>query len=114
MISSCACPGCPGKKKHKTTSAKTCVWHNKLRNVTNKDVPQAIKQLVQGFLPANVYDVTEVLLEKLHKREGLMTTDEAAQLLENERNHISSMTANENENNQIMQKSVMEAGNGTM
>eukprot|EP00957_Ditylum_brightwellii_P013259 1000053-Ditylum_brightwellii.AAC.1 len=32
MVSSCACPGCPGEKKHKTANAKTCVWHNKLSN----------------------------------------------------------------------------------
>eukprot|EP00957_Ditylum_brightwellii_P032028 2428525-Ditylum_brightwellii.AAC.1 len=64
MLSICICPGCPGKKKHKTTASKECVWYNKLSNVKNKDVPQALKQLAIDFLPTSVHDVAEVLLEK--------------------------------------------------
>eukprot|EP00957_Ditylum_brightwellii_P068647 5211689-Ditylum_brightwellii.AAC.1 len=44
MLSMCICSGCPGKKKDKTAASKECVWHNKLSNVKNNDVPEALKR----------------------------------------------------------------------
>eukprot|EP00957_Ditylum_brightwellii_P048630 3690403-Ditylum_brightwellii.AAC.1 len=52
------------------------------------------------FLPASVHDVTEVLLEKLHRRGGiLMSTDDAVDLLETERFFILSQA---NKNNGVL------------
>eukprot|EP00957_Ditylum_brightwellii_P022974 1734018-Ditylum_brightwellii.AAC.1 len=104
MLSTCICPGCPGKKKHKTASSRECVWHNKLSNLKNNDVPQALKQVAINFLPANVHDVAKVLLEKLCGRgEISVSTDDAADLLKTEHFCILSQV---NENNWAMQKGV--------
>eukprot|EP00957_Ditylum_brightwellii_P000688 54135-Ditylum_brightwellii.AAC.1 len=46
MLPTCICSGCPGKKKHKTTLSKQCAWHNKLSNLKNKDMPEALEHLL--------------------------------------------------------------------
>eukprot|EP00957_Ditylum_brightwellii_P009117 689416-Ditylum_brightwellii.AAC.1 len=78
-------PRLPRKEKHKTASSKELIWHNKLSNVKNKDMPHALKQLEIDFLPASAHDVAEVLLEKLCSRGGIsVSTDDAADLLKTE------------------------------
>eukprot|EP00957_Ditylum_brightwellii_P063392 4811591-Ditylum_brightwellii.AAC.1 len=99
MLSTCICPGCPRKKKHKTKSSKECIWHNKLSHLKNKDMPGALKQFAMDFLPASVHDVAEVLFEKLCGRGGIpVSNDDTADLLETEHFLILS---NANEINQI-------------
>eukprot|EP00957_Ditylum_brightwellii_P167779 12772362-Ditylum_brightwellii.AAC.1 len=76
-----------------------------MSNVKIKDVLQALKQKSLHFSPASVHDDAEVLLEKLHKKRGmLMLTDDAVGLLETECFCILSQVANEN--NSDLQKGV--------
>eukprot|EP00957_Ditylum_brightwellii_P076306 5800110-Ditylum_brightwellii.AAC.1 len=42
MISTCECPGCPGKKNHKTAKSKECSWHQKFIGVTASKTREAI------------------------------------------------------------------------
>eukprot|EP00957_Ditylum_brightwellii_P112859 8604803-Ditylum_brightwellii.AAC.1 len=71
--------------KHKSAASKECMWHNKISNVKNKDVTQALKQISLYYSPASVHDAAEVLLEKMHERGGIsMSTDDAVGLLETE------------------------------
>eukprot|EP00957_Ditylum_brightwellii_P133697 10193819-Ditylum_brightwellii.AAC.2 len=104
MLSTCIFPGYPGKKKHKTTSSRECIWNNKLCNVKNKDVSESLKQITINFLHASAHDVVEVLLEKLYNRgEILMLTDDVADLLKTECFCILSQV---NENNGVLKKGV--------
>eukprot|EP00957_Ditylum_brightwellii_P013804 1039920-Ditylum_brightwellii.AAC.1 len=97
MLSTCICPGCSGKKKHKTVASKECVQHNKISNVKKKDVPQALKQIPLHYSPASVNDAAEMLLEKMRERgRMLMSTDDAAGLLKTEQFRILSQVTNEN------------------
>ena len=69
--------------------------------MNNKDVPHELKQISLNYSPASVHDVAEVLSEKMCERGGmLMSTDDAAGLLETEQFCILSQVANEN--NQVL------------
>eukprot|EP00957_Ditylum_brightwellii_P030455 2306277-Ditylum_brightwellii.AAC.1 len=47
MISTCKCPGCPGKKNHKTAKSKECIWHQKFNGVTASKTREAIDKLTE-------------------------------------------------------------------
>eukprot|EP00957_Ditylum_brightwellii_P098997 7541463-Ditylum_brightwellii.AAC.1 len=61
MISTCKCPGCPGKKNHKTAKSKEFIWHQKFIDVTASKTREAIDKLTEQYSPVGGIDATNLL-----------------------------------------------------
>eukprot|EP00957_Ditylum_brightwellii_P186379 14191034-Ditylum_brightwellii.AAC.1 len=61
MISLCKCPGCPGKKNHKTTTSKECIWHQQFIGVTAGKTKQSFVKMTEQYSPVGDIDVADVL-----------------------------------------------------
>ena len=81
MISLCACPGCPGKKNHKSAKSKECIWHNKFIGITSTQVPSTINQIASEYSPLDpTTDAVDVLANILSQH--AMTVNDAKAALQ--------------------------------
>jgi hypothetical protein len=79
MVSTCECPGCPGKKNHKTAKSKECIWHQKFIGVTASKTREAIDKLTEQYSPVGGIDATDLLAD-IVRAAPVTITDAAAAL----------------------------------
>ena len=87
MVSLCACPGCPGKKNHKTAKSKECIWNNKFIGIKAPEVPSTITKIASDYSPvSSTIDAVDVLADILSHQ--ALTADDAAAALQVKMNEI--------------------------
>eukprot|EP00957_Ditylum_brightwellii_P006934 525112-Ditylum_brightwellii.AAC.1 len=66
MIRACKCPGCLGKKNHKTARSKECICHQKFIGVTASKTREAIDRLTEQYSHVGGIDATNLLADIVH------------------------------------------------